>query len=241
MKITCIGADISNNDVSCSENLISNLKSDIPKLLKKGAIKAGLTNITGDDVVISAIVNDEDLPLINKEIVNILRDNAEDIGDIGGVGKTSEEAGEGISYATANIREDRFPDAVILHFDTYGGESFVAHVAESAIQAAKGISSCTDVSILNSEDINEIPGVGYVGNETDDPVIVATVEDLEQIGVISGAMIGASLGCKNTYLVKRHTPCNVIPGSVLVSATAFTNGNIIDLAVPFENKTRILK
>ena len=62
MKITCIGADISNNDVSCSENLISNLKSDIPKLLKKGAIKAGLTNITGDDVVISAIVNDEDLP-----------------------------------------------------------------------------------------------------------------------------------------------------------------------------------
>jgi hypothetical protein len=54
-------------------------------------------------------------------------------------------------------------------------------------------------------------------------------------------MIGAALGNKNTYLVKRGTACNVLPGSVIFSATAFMNGNVIDLAVPFENKTRILK
>ena len=54
-------------------------------------------------------------------------------------------------------------------------------------------------------------------------------------------MIGAALGNKNTYLVKRGTPCNVIPGSVIFSATAFMNGNIIDLSIPFENKTRILR
>ena len=240
MKVICIGADISNNDVSCSENLIKNLEKDIPKLTKMGAVKAALTNITGDDVVISAFVKDEDLPKINKEIVNILKDNAEDIGDIAGIGETLEEAGEGISYATANINENCLPDAIILHFDTYGGESFVAHVAESSIEAAKGIKACTDVSLIQNE-TNEIPGVGFVRNETDDPVVVATVNNLEQVGVISSAMIGAALGCKNTYLVKRHTPCNVIPGSVIISATAFMNGNIIDLAVPFENKTRILK
>jgi hypothetical protein len=241
MKITCIGADISNNDVSCSDDLITKLEADIPKLVKLGAKKAGLTNITGDDVVISAFVYDDDLPIINNAIVDILKDNAEDIGDVGGIGSTPEEAGEGISYATANVDENRFPDAVILHFDTYGGESFVYHVAKSAIEAAKGIESCHDVSMLSNGEFNEIEGVGYVSNETDDPVVVATVDDLEQIGVISSAMIGAALGCKNTYLVKRHTPCNVIPGSVIISATAFTNGNIIDLAIPFENKTRILR
>ena len=87
----------------------------------------------------------------------------------------------------------------------------------------------------------KIPGVGYVSPQTDDPVVVATVEDIESVGVIAGAMIGAALGNKNTYLVKRGTVCNVLPGSVIFSATAFMNGNVIDLAVPFENKTRILR
>ena len=54
-------------------------------------------------------------------------------------------------------------------------------------------------------------------------------------------LIGAALGNKNVYLVKRGTNCNVLPGSVIFSATAFMNGNVIDLAVPFENKTRILR
>ena len=77
--------------------------------------------------------------------------------------------------------------------------------------------------------------------ETDDPVVVATVENIESVGVIASAMIGAALGNKNTYLVERGTTCNVLPGSVIFSATAFMNGNVIDLAVPFQNKTRILR
>ena len=99
----------------------------------------------------------------------------------------------------------------------------------------------TDVSNTIENKIKEIPGVGFVSAETDDPVVVATVENIESVGVIASAMIGAALGNKNVYLVKRGTTCNVLPGSVIFSATAFMNGNVIDLAVPFENKTRILR
>ena len=99
----------------------------------------------------------------------------------------------------------------------------------------------TDVSDLIVEKSRKIPGVGYVSPETDDPVIVATIEDIESVGVVAGAMIGAVFGNKNTYLVERGSPCNVLPGSVIFSATAFMNGNVIDLAIPFKNKSRILK
>lgn len=237
MKVVAIGADISNNDVSCSNSLVNNIESDIYKLKELGARDAALTNITGDDVVISAFVEDELVETVNKAIVNILKDNAEDCGDLSGISTDENNAGEGISYAEAKIRQDRYPDAIILAFDTYGGEPFVHDVANSAIEAASGMKDLTDVS----QPTKKIPGVGYVSSATDDPVVVATVEDIKSVGVIASGMIGACLGNKNTYLVKRHTPCNVLPGSVIISATAFMNGNLIDLAVPFENKTRILR
>ncbi len=63
----------------------------------------------------------------------------------------------------------------------------------------------------------------------------------ESVGVAAGAMLGAALGHKNVHLVRRGSPSYVIPGSVIVSATAFLNGNLIDLAVPFEERTRILR
>lgn len=241
MKITSIGADISRNDVSCSDSLIKNIEADMYKLEKLGAVKAALTNVTGDDVVISAFVEDNLLETINAAIVNILKNNAENLGDLKGISQDPNAAGEGISYAEANIREDRYPDAVILGFDTYGGESFVGKAANSAIKAATNMDDVTDVSDLILEKSRKIPGVGYVSPETDDPVIVATIEDIESVGVVAGAMIGAALGNKNTYLVERGSVCNVLPGSVIFSATAFMNGNVIDLAVPFQNKTRILK
>lgn len=241
MKITSIGADISRNDVSCSNSLVENIEADMYKLEKLGAVKAALTNVTGDDVVISAFVEDDLLETINAGIVHILKENAENLGDLNGISQDASTAGEGISYAEANIREDRYPDAVILGFDTYGGESFVGRAANSAIKAAKGMDDVTDVSDLIEEKSRKIPGVGYVSPETDDPVIVATIEDIESVGVVAGAMIGAALGNKNTYLVERGTACNVIPGSVIFSATAFMNGNVIDLSVPFQNKSRILK
>lgn len=239
MKVVAIGADISNNDVSVSDSLVSNVEKDIPKLIELGAKKAALTNITGDDIVISAFVEDDLLETVNQGIVQILKDNAEDLGDLNGISTNPDEAGEGISYAEAKVNDDGYQDAIILAFDTYGGESFVEAAANSAIKAAKGMDSVIDVSAIIGES-REIPGVGFVSSETDDPVVIATVANLEQIAVVASAMIGAVLGNKNTYLVKRHTSCNVLPGSVLLSVTAFMNGNLIDMSIPFENKTRIL-
>ncbi|WP_458402737.1 hypothetical protein [Methanobrevibacter sp.] len=241
MKITAIGADISKNDVSCSAKLVETIENNLYKVIELGARDVALTNVTGDDVVISAFVEDDLLEPINEGIVNVLKESAENLGDLSGISQNPDDAGEGISYAQASIRPDRFPDAIILGFDTYGGEPFVGEVANSAIAAAKGMKNVTDVSDYIEPKIREIPGVGYVSPETDDPVVVATIENIESIGIVAGAMIGAALGCKNTYLVKRGTTCNVLPGSVIFSATAFMNGNVIDLAVPFENKTRILR
>lgn len=239
MKLTSIGADVSGNDISCSQSMINNIKNDIHKLLDKGAHKAALTNITGDDIVISAFVPDENLETINNAIVDILRKNAENIGDIAGISETPEGAGEGISYAEARINPNRYPDAVILAFDTYGGEPFIKNVVKSSIDAATGMDNVTDIG-GGINGIVKIPGVGYVSDETDDPVIAATIEDIESVGVVAGAMIGAALGNKNVYLVKRGTPSYVIPGSVILSVSAYMNGNVMDLAVPLAERMRIL-
>ena len=241
MKITAIGADISKNDVSCSSKLVETIEKNLQSVIDLGARNAELTNVTGDDVVVSAFVEDDLLEVVNEGLVDVLKMSAENLGDLSGISDNPDDAGEGISYAEANIRKDFYPDAIILGFDTYGGEPFVADVANSAIEAARGMKNCTDVSDYIEPKTRKIPGVGYVSPETDDPVVVATIENLESVGVIASAMIGAALGNKNTYLVKRGTTCNVLPGSVIFSATAFMNGNVIDLAVPFENKTRILK
>ncbi|MEE0925405.1 MAG: hypothetical protein U0L35_06875, partial [Methanobrevibacter sp.] len=112
MKVTAIGADISNNDVSCSHSLIENLEKDIPKLLEIGAEKAALTNITGDDVAIAAFCKDELLEKVNAGIVEILRDNAEDLGDLNGISTNPDNAGEGISYAEADLHEEGYHDAI---------------------------------------------------------------------------------------------------------------------------------
>ena len=241
MKVTAIGADISKNDVSCSTTLTNNIEKNLYKITELGASRAALTNVTGDDVVVSAFVEDDLLEDVNAAIVDVLKECAENLGDLSGISDDESGAGEGISYAEAKFRPGYYPDAIILGFDTYGGEPFVADVANSAIKAAIGVTDLTDISDLIEAKTRKIPGVGYVSSETDDPVVVATVENIESVGVIAGAMIGAALGNKNTYLVERGTTCNVLPGSVIFSATAFMNGNVIDLAVPFQNKTRILR
>lgn len=241
MKLTTIGADISSNDVYCSRSLVRSIEKDVPKLIELGAYKAALTNVTGDDIVISAFVEDDLLEEVNRGIINIMKDNAENPGDLDGISADKDNAGEGVSYSEVNVDDDVYPDGVIIHFDTYGGEPFVEDVANSALHSGRGLNNVFDVSDDIGGEIREIPGVGYVSNETDDPVICASVNGLESMGTVAFSMIGAALGCKNTYLVKRGSPCNVIPGSVILSGTAFMNGNVLDLAVPFENKTRILR
>ena len=241
LEITAIGADISKNDVSCSSKLVETIEKNLQTVKDLGARDVALTNVTGDDVVISAYVEDNLLEKVNEGLVNVLKMSAENLGDLSGISDNPEDAGEGISYAQASIREGFYLDAIVLGFDTYGGEPFVADVANSAIEAACGMKNCTDVSDYIEPKTRKIPGVGYVSPETDDPVVVATVENIESVGVIAGAMIGAALGNKNVYLVKRGTTCNVLPGSVIFSATAFMNGNVIDLAVPFKKKKKILR
>ena len=135
MKITAIGADISKNDVSCSTSLVNNVEKNLFKLTELGASHSALTNVTGDDIVVSAFVEDDLVETINEAIVNILIDCAENLGDLSGISDNESEAGEGISYAEAKFRPGYYPDAIILGFDTYGGEPFVADVANSAINA----------------------------------------------------------------------------------------------------------
>ena len=91
LKITAIGADISRNDVSCSKELTQNIENNLHKLKELGAKQAALTNITGDDVVVSAFVEDDLLEIINEGIVNILRDCAENLGDLSGISKDESE------------------------------------------------------------------------------------------------------------------------------------------------------
>ena len=124
-----MGADISRNDVSCSNTLVENIEKNLYKLKDLGAMDAALTNVTGDDIVVSAFVEDDLLETVNEGIINILKESAENLGDLSGISKIPDGAGEGVSYAEANIRPDRFPDAIVLGFDTYGGEPFVGDVA----------------------------------------------------------------------------------------------------------------
>lgn len=242
MKMVCFGVDISDNDVSCSDELIKSIKDNLYKIEKMGAKFAKLTNITGDDVVITAVVeDDEKLEDVNYAIYHMLCECALGFEDLNGVGKTPQDAGEGISYTSIDINNAYLPDAVIVAFDTYCGESFVDDVAKQALDAARGIRSVGDsaMSVIDGK-IKEIPGVGYVSSQTDDPVVVVAVEDVHQVGVVAGAMMGAILGYKNTYLTNHHTPAKVIPGSVIFTVTALLNSNVIDLSDIFNHRMQIL-
>lgn len=242
MKMLCHGIDISDNDVGCSDELIRNVEESLHRIRDAGASHALLSNITGDDIVITAVVEDDALvEMVNKSIFDVLKDNALGFDDLNGVGQKREDAGEGISYVELDLNPKFYPDAIVIGFDTYCGEYFVDDVAASAVDAARGMNDVYDVTSSTMEGIKHIPGVGYVSNQTDDPVVVANVTNVEQIGVVAGAMIGSILGNKNTYLVKRHTPINVIPGSVIFTATAIMNGNLIDLAEYFAFRSQILK
>ena len=117
MKVIAIGADISKNDVSCSTSLVNNIEKNLFKLTELGASHSALTNVTGDDIVVSAFVEDDLVETINEAIVNILIDCAENLGDLSGISDNEYDAGEGISYAEAKFRPGYYPDAIILGFN----------------------------------------------------------------------------------------------------------------------------
>ena len=147
MKMVSFGIDISDNDISCSDELIKSIENDLYKIEKEAQL-AKLTNITGDDIVITAVTRDENLENVNKTIHQVLKDNALGFDDLDGVGNTPSEAGEGISYGIIDLNPNYLPDAIIIGFDTYCGESFVDKVAKSAIDAAKGMDFVGDVLVI---------------------------------------------------------------------------------------------
>lgn len=241
MKMTCMGIDISDNDISCDKDLVRNVDNSLLSIIDENIIFSKVTNVTGDDITVSSIINDDNtLESVNSKIYNILYENAMGFDDLNGVGKTRSQAGEGISYAEIDLDKKFYPDAVVVAFDTYCGENFVGSVAKNAYDAACGMKYVGDISCSVVDDIKEIPGVGFVSNSTDDPVIVASVHNTEQVGVVAGAMIGSILGSKNTYLTHRGSACNVIPGSVIFTVTAIMNYNLIDLSIPFTYRMRCL-
>ncbi|MEN6292487.1 MAG: hypothetical protein ABFD07_10805, partial [Methanobacterium sp.] len=124
-------------------------------------------------------------------------------------------------------------------FDTYGGEEIVGKVADSVMKAARGMNDVTDIGGGGVTGTLKIPGVGYISDQTDDPVVVATIENIESVGTVAGAMVGAAVGNQHVHLVRRGTPSYVIPRGVIMSVTAFMNGNVMDLAVPLFERMRI--
>lgn len=242
MKMICMGIDISDNDVSCSDVLVDNINASLAEIVDDNIIFSRICNVTGDDITICSVINyDDSLEEVNARILDILKSNAWGFDDLNGIGCDCEHAGEGMSYAEIDLDENFYPDAVILSFDTYCGESFVADAALSAAKAACNMDAVGNIDCSVVDDIKQIPGVGYVSSSTDDPVVVVSVHDTNQVGVVAGAMIGAVLGNKNTYLVKNGSPTNVIPGSVIFTVCAIMNCNIIDLSIPFSYRMRILE
>jgi len=238
----CFGVDISDNDISCSDELIMDVQRSLDRIYSVGASIVRLTNITGDDIVVTAVVDDDnDVPRVNKAIYDVLCGCARGFDDLNGVSDDESSAGEGISYVEVELNPDFLPDAVIVSFDTYCGESFVGKVADDAMHAAMGLDYVGSVGNSVVDGVREIPGLGFVSSETDDPVVVASVLNVDYVGVVAGAMIGAILGNKNTYLVRRGTVADVIPGSVIFTVTALMNGNVIDLSEHFSYRFRLLK
>lgn len=242
MKMTCMGIDISDNDISCDESIVNNVDKSLSSIIDDNLVFSRVTNVTGDDITVTSIINDDNtLEEVNSSIFDIFYDNALGFNDLNGVGKSREDAGEGISYAQIDLDPDYYADAVVVGFDTYCGERFVGEVARNAYDAACGIDYIGDVSCSVVDDVKEIPGVGFVSKSTDDPVVVASVHNTEYIGVVAGAMIGSILGSKNTYFTSRGSACDVIPGSVIFTVTAIMNQNLIDLSIPFSYRMRCLK
>ncbi|MEO2117734.1 MAG: hypothetical protein ABGW92_04960 [Methanocaldococcus sp.] len=224
--IVSIGVDISNNDVKTNPEVNKLVNKEVRERLSKLGIKSCISNITGDDIVITSFVPEHLIEKNNKIIFEILNKYAEGFDDLNGISKDKDKAGEGLSYAIAEAVSD-YGDAIIVAFDTYGGESFVDDMALFVKEIGKKFGY--DVGCSVSNEAVKIPGVGYTGAESDDPVVVITVEELDDIKKLSGLIYGGLLSFDNLYFVKNGEGINILPPGVIYTMSAFLNGNIIDL------------
>ncbi|MBW9221705.1 hypothetical protein KKP97_01465 [Methanothermococcus sp. SCGC AD-155-C09] len=225
MYITSIGIDISSNDVRTSSNIIKKINKELPLVVPNG-IKSVLSNITGDDIVITSLVPEELIKENNASILSLLKKHAEGFDDLNGISKNPKEARAGISYAMAKAGSN-YGDSIIVSFDTYGGEDIVNEMALFVEDIGKKYGF--DVSSSVSEYPKKIPGVGYSGIDTDDPVVVITFKELKDLPKLAGLIFGGLLGFNNLYFVKCGSATDILPPGVIYTMSAFLNGNIIDL------------
>ncbi|WP_456416421.1 hypothetical protein [Methanocaldococcus sp.] len=224
--IISIGVDISNNDVRTNPKINELVNREVKERLSKLGIKACISNITGDDIVITSFVPEDLIEENNRIIFEILNKYAEGFDDLNGISKDKDKAGEGLSYAVAESISE-YGDAVIVSFDTYGGESFVNDMALFVREIGEKFGY--DVGCSVSNEPVEIPGIGYTGSESDDPVVVITVNELKEISKISGLIYGGLLSFDKLYFVKNGEGVDILPPGVIYTMSAFLNGNIIDL------------
>ncbi|MFU8653524.1 hypothetical protein [Methanotorris formicicus] len=224
--ISAIGIDVSSNDVSTNPKVNEKIDYEIKRKLSKIGVKAVLTNVTGDDIVITSFVPENLIEETNKIIIDILKKHAEGFDDLNGISENPEDAGEGVSYAIAKAGS-KYGDALIVSFDTYGGEDIVNEMALFVEEIGKKFGYDASSSVSNKP--KKIHGVGYVGVSTDDPVVVITFEELKELPKLAGMIFGGLLGFDGAYFVRRGTPTNILPPGVIYTMSAFLNGNVIDL------------
>ncbi len=223
MYIVSMGVDIFDNDVEADKEIVKKIDNSL-KELKKYNILSRVSNITGDDIVITSLIHETLLEKHNKLVYDILYKYAKNFDDLKGVSKNKDDAKEGISY-TYTKAISKYGDAIIVAFDTYGGESLVNDMA----LYVETISKKLGYNATSSVNKKEIEGLGYVGDETDDPVVVIPVKELEDIKKLSCVIFGALLSFDNLYFIKNGDKIEILPPGVVYTMSAFLNGNIIDL------------
>ncbi|WP_292460671.1 hypothetical protein [Methanothermococcus sp.] len=223
--ITSIGVDISSNDVKTNPVVNEKINRELPLVIPPN-VKSSLSNVTGDDIVITSFVPENLIEETNQSIIKLLRKHAEGFEDLDGVSKNSNDAGEGISYAVAKAGSN-YGDALIISFDTYGGEDIVNEMALFVEDIGRKYGFDVDSSV--SDKPKKIHGVGYSGVATDDPVVIITFKELKELSKLAGLIFGGLLSFDNLYFVKKGTATNILPPGVIYTMSAFLNGNVIDL------------
>ncbi|ABR55176.1 conserved hypothetical protein [Methanococcus vannielii SB] len=224
--ISSISVDISSNDVETNPVVNEKIERELQVEFSKLGVKSTISNVTGDDIVISSFLSEDKIELVNKIVFKLLHKHAEGFEDLNGVSNTPEDAGEGVSYAIAKTNSE-YGDSIIVSFDTYCGESFVNNAALFVEEIGQKFGYDTSTSV--SKYPKEIPGIGYSGATTDDPVVIITLKNVNDLSKIAGLIYGGLLGFENVYFVEKGSPTNILPPGVIYTMSAFLNGNSIDL------------
>ncbi|NPB02180.1 MAG: hypothetical protein GXO28_04640 [Methanopyri archaeon] len=223
LRAVSFSADISDSDVRVPRPLLKRVARDLKRVENEfeGVLYARLGPVCGDDLSAVYVVEEDHLEDVNRAVFEIFRKYGGE--DVGGVSEDPEEAGEGPSYAEAGCPDSEYQDLVVALFDTYAGENRVQEIAELCDAALDPLCYDHDVSGPG----RRIPGVGYVGEGTDDPTLIATTSSLDQVGPCVGCLVGVGRGA-GALPVERCERADVLPGTVMLSVVAVLNGNVVD-------------